>query len=40
VAGFRLRGGYGLEASPFKNSSIKSYNSTGVSGSYGLNFLF
>ena len=37
VAGFRLRGGYGLEASPFKNSSILAYNSTGVSGSYGLN---
>ena len=40
VAGFRLRGGYGLEASPFKNSSILAYNSTGVSGSYGLNSPF
>lgn len=40
VAGFRLRGGYGLEASPFKNSFILAYNSTGVSGSYGLNSPF
>lgn len=40
VASFRLRGGYGLEASPFKNSSILAYNSTGVSGSYGLNSPF
>ena len=40
VAGFRLRGGYGLEASPFKDSSILAYNSTGVSGSYGLNSPF
>ncbi len=37
VAGFRLRGGYGLEASPFKDSSITAYNSTGTTGSYTLN---
>lgn len=37
VAGLRLRGGYGLEASPFKNSSILAYNSTGTTGSYTLN---
>ena len=36
VAGFRLRGGYGLEASPFKDSSITAYNSTGTTGSYML----
>ena len=29
-----------MEASPFKNSSILAYNSTGVSGSYGLNSPF
>jgi hypothetical protein len=40
VAGFRLRGGYGLEASPFSDSSIKAINSNGVSGSYGLNSPF
>ena len=36
MAGFRLRGGYGLEASPFKDSSITAYNSTGTTGSYML----
>ena len=40
VAGFRLRGGYGLEASPFSDSSIKAINSNGVSGSNGLNAPF
>ena len=40
VAGFRLRGGYGLEASPFDASSLKSFNSTGTSGTNSYSSLF
>ena len=41
VAGFRLRGGYGIEANPFDASSLKSFNSTGnsVTNSYSSLFL-
>ena len=40
VAGFRLRGGYGLEANPFDASSLKSFNSTGTSGTNSYSSLF
>ena len=41
IAGFRLRGGYGIEANPFDASSLKSFNSTGnsVTNSYSSLFL-
>ena len=41
MAGFRLRGGYGIEANPFDASSLKSFNSTGnsVTNSYSSLFL-
>lgn len=37
IGAFRLRGGYGLEANPYKNSDILAINSNGQSGSYKLN---
>ena len=40
VAGFRLRGGYGIEANPFDASSLKSFNSTGTSGTNSYSSLF
>ena len=40
VAGFRLRGGYGIEANPFDASSLKSFNSTGNSGANSYSSLF
>lgn len=40
MAGFRLRGGYGIEANPFDASSLKSFNSTGTSGTNSYSSLF
>ena len=40
MAGFRLRGGYGIEANPFDASSLKSFNSTGNSGANSYSSLF
>ena len=40
IAGFRLRGGYGIEANPFDASSLKSFNSTGNSGANSYSSLF
>lgn len=37
IAGFRLRGGYGLESSPLKDSSLEAFNSSGAVGNYNLN---
>ena len=40
MAGFRLRGGYGIESNPFDASSLKSFNSTGTSGTNSYSSLF
>ena len=40
VAGFRLRGGYGIEANPFDASSFKSFNSGGTSENRSFSSLY
>ena len=40
MAGFRLRGGYGIEANPFDASSFKSFNSGGTSENRSFSSLY